>query len=173
MKKTTVTQSFMFSSFPFASLFLVFMALNGVSIRHRMKYKGFNEASLSHTQTASPFTALSFQGSSITAEFYGGVIKQRKDKWSVKNCFCEGRLPFTWSFSQQVGQHRVRQPGPKPGGQAATFVFLTYLFAQQQNKIRNIMKFKCSIKCTEEFPQNHSFKSFFEEFDCSPRVKSL
>lgn len=51
MKKTTVTQSFMFSSFPFASLFLVFMALDGVSIRHRMKYKGFNEASLSHTQT--------------------------------------------------------------------------------------------------------------------------
>lgn len=171
MKKTTVTQSF-----PFASLFLVFMALDGVSIRHRMKYKGFNEASLSHTQTHTD--SFSF----YSPIFLGFVSHCRVLRWRNKTeerqmvseeLLLRGTFTVhsvTQLVSQQVGQHRVRQPGPKPGGQIC---ILTYLFAQQQNKIRNIMKFKCSVKCSEEFPQNHSFKSFFEEFGCSTRVKSL
>lgn len=60
-----------------------FIAMDGRRTRRRMKYKGFNEASLSlthsltHTHTASLFTAPS-QGSSLTPGFYGAAIKQQK-----------------------------------------------------------------------------------------------
>lgn len=140
MKKTTVTQSFMFSSFPFASLFLVFMALNGVRIRHRMKHKGFNEASLSHTQTHTQ--SFSFYSPIFLGFFSHCRVLRWRNKTEERQMVSEELLlrgMFTVHLviqlvSQQVGQHRVRQPGPKPGGQAATFVFLTYFFAQQQNK---------------------------------------
>lgn len=56
IERTTVAQSFMFLSFPSASLSLSlsFIALDGLRTRHRMKYKGFNEASLSLSFATSP-----------------------------------------------------------------------------------------------------------------------